>query len=42
MIKHGTKLNREFTMTPSDGGLKTTIGQWLIINNIDLKCINIS
>jgi len=37
MIKHGTKLNREFTMTPSDGGLKTTIGQWLIINNIDLK-----
>ena len=37
MIKHGTKLNREFNMTPSDGGLKTTIGQWLIINNIDLK-----
>jgi len=37
MIKHGTKLTREFNMTPSDGGLKTTIGQWLIINNIDLK-----
>ena len=37
MIKHGTKLNREFTMTPNDGGLKTTIAQWLIINNIDLK-----
>jgi hypothetical protein len=37
MIKHGTKLNREFTMTPSDGGLKTTIGQWLIINNINTE-----
>jgi hypothetical protein len=40
MIKHGTKLNREFTMTPNDGGLKATIAQWLIINNIDLKGTN--
>jgi len=36
MIKHGTKLNREFAMTPSDGGLKTTIGQWLILNGIGI------
>jgi hypothetical protein len=36
MIKHGTKLNREFAMTPSDGGLKATIGQWLILNGIDI------
>ena len=36
MIKHGTKLSREFAMTPMDGGLKTTIGQWLILNGIDI------
>ena len=37
MIKHGTKLSREFAMTPADGGLKVLLGQWLINNNIDTK-----
>ena len=35
MIKHGTKLSRQFAMTPDDGGLKVLLGQWLITNNID-------
>jgi hypothetical protein len=37
MIKHGTRLNREFTMTPDDGGQKTTIGQFMIKNGIDTE-----
>ena len=36
MIKHGTKLSRQFAMTPNDGGLKVLLGQWLITNNIDI------
>jgi len=34
MIKHGSKLNREFVMSPADGGQAATIQQWFAINNI--------
>ena len=40
MIKHGTRLNREFTMTPADGGQKTTIGQFMLKNGIDTGSYN--
>lgn len=35
MIKHGTRLNSEFAMTPADGGQKLTIMKFLELNNID-------
>lgn len=35
MIKHGTRLNSEFAMTPADGGQKLTIMKFLTLNNID-------
>lgn len=35
MIKHGTRLTREFMMTPDAGGQKVTIGEFLISNLID-------
>ena len=34
MIKHGSKLNREFVMSPADGGQSATIQQWFATNNI--------
>ena len=34
MIKHGTRLNSEFAMTPADGGQKLTIMKFLELNQI--------